>query len=96
MYKRQTTYTFTPTAGLCATTTTMTIGVGSTTPTFAQVPPICPGAPLADLPTTSNTGVVGTWSPAMDNTVTTTYTFTPNAGTVSYTHLDVYKRQVIQ
>ena len=75
-----TTYTFTPTAGLCATTATMTIGVGSTTPTFTQVPPICPGAPLADLPTTSNNGVVGTWAPVMNNTATTTYTFTPNAG----------------
>jgi gliding motility-associated-like protein len=75
-----TTYTFTPTAGLCATTATMTIGVGSTTPTFTQVPPICPGASLTDLPTTSNNGVEGTWAPAMNNTATTTYTFTPNAG----------------
>jgi gliding motility-associated-like protein len=75
-----TTYTFTPTSGLCATTATMTIGVGSTTPTFTQVSPICPGAPLANLPTTSNNGVVGTWSPVMNNTATTTYTFTPNAG----------------
>ncbi|MGL2965582.1 choice-of-anchor J domain-containing protein [Flavobacterium sp. XGLA_31] len=75
-----TTYTFTPDAGQCATTTTMTIEVGSTTPTFTQVAPICPGAPLADLPTTSINGVVGTWSPAMDNTQTTTYTFTPTTG----------------
>ncbi|UPT72114.1 MAG: fibronectin type III domain-containing protein [Flavobacterium sp. JAD_PAG50586_2] len=77
-----TTYTFTPTPGQCAVPTTMTIGVGSTTPTFTQVAPICPGAPLADLPTTSNAPdfIVGTWSPALDNTQTTTYTFTPTSG----------------
>ena len=75
-----TTYTFTPDAGLCATTATMTIEVGSTIPLFTQVPPICPGATLAALPTTSNNGVNGTWSPALDNTQTTTYTFTPSSG----------------
>ena len=75
-----TTYTFTPTTGICATTTTMTIGVGSTTPEFTQVAPICPDAPLADLPTTSNNGVTGIWTPPMDNTTTTTYTFTPTPG----------------
>jgi gliding motility-associated-like protein len=77
-----TTYTFTPTAGQCATTTTMTIGVGSTTPTFTQVAPICPGGTFT-LPTTSNAPefVTGTWSPAIDNTQTTTYTFTATSGT---------------
>ena len=73
-----TTYTFTPTSN-CATTATMTIVVNpSTTPTFTQVPPICAGATLAALPTTSNNGISGTWSPALNNIVTTTYTFTPN------------------
>lgn len=75
-----TTYTFTPDAGQCASIATMTINVGSTTPTFNQVNPICPGEPLADLPTTSLNGVVGVWTPAMDNTQTTTYTFTPTTG----------------
>lgn len=76
-----TTYTFTPTAGLCATTTTMTINVNSlTTPLFTQVADICSGDALAALPTTSNNGINGTWSPALDNTTTTTYTFTPSAG----------------
>ncbi|TBX64800.1 hypothetical protein EZL74_12685, partial [Flavobacterium silvisoli] len=32
------------------------------------------------MPTTSNNGITGTWSPAIDNTATTTYTFLPNAG----------------
>lgn len=49
-------------------------------PTFTQVAPICVGGTLDPLPTTSNDGVTGTWSPAIDATTTTTYTFTPDAG----------------
>jgi len=77
-----TTYTFTPDAGQCATTTAMTITVNSTpaTPTFTAVAPICNGDALTALPTTSNDGYTGSWSPALDNTTTTTYTFTPDAG----------------
>ncbi len=74
-------YTFTPTAGLCATTTTLTITVNPIiTPIFAFVPAICSGAVLSPLPTTSTNGITGTWSPALDNTATTLYTFTPTAG----------------
>lgn len=47
-------------------------------PQFTQVPPICSGATLAPLPTTSLTGISGSWSPALNNTATTTYYFTPN------------------
>jgi PKD repeat protein len=77
-----TTYTFTPTVGQCANTTTLTITVNSSpaTPTFTQVGAICSGATLSALPTTSNNSIVGTWSPALNNTATTTYTFTPNSG----------------
>ncbi|MGL2964920.1 PA domain-containing protein [Flavobacterium sp. RSB2_4_14] len=50
------------------------------TPTFTQVAPICSGSTLSALPTISNNGITGTWSPALDNTVTTTYTFTPDSG----------------
>ena len=32
------------------------------------------------LPTTSTKGITGTWAPAINNTATTTYTFTPTAG----------------
>jgi hypothetical protein len=49
-------------------------------PTFSPVAPICSGAALAALPTTSNNGITGTWSPALNNTLTTTYTFTPDSG----------------
>ena len=76
-----TTYTFTPTTGLCATTASMTITVNTpTVPTFTQVSAICSGATLSALPTTSSNGVTGTWSPALNNTTTTLYTFTPTAG----------------
>ena len=50
------------------------------TPTFTQVSAICPGATLAALPTISTNGINGNWSPALNNTTTTTYTFTPTAG----------------
>jgi photosystem II stability/assembly factor-like uncharacterized protein len=50
------------------------------TPAFSQITPICSGQTLNPLPTTSNNGVTGTWSPNINNTSTTTYTFTPSAG----------------
>ena len=77
------TYTFTPDPGQCApttATTTKSIIVNPITATFTQVAPICSGATLAALPTTSDNGVNGTWAPAMNNTATTTYTFTPTTG----------------
>ncbi|HIP47408.1 MAG TPA: BspA family leucine-rich repeat surface protein, partial [Lutibacter sp.] len=60
-----------------------------TVPTFSQVPPICSGETLNPLPNTSINNITGTWSPAIDNLITTTYTFTPdsnqNASTVQMT-----------
>jgi gliding motility-associated-like protein len=49
------------------------------TPSFTQVPAICSGQTFI-LPTVSTNGVTGSWSPTINNTATTTYTFTPNAG----------------
>ncbi|HSN49187.1 MAG TPA: hypothetical protein VLR29_10540, partial [Flavobacterium sp.] len=81
-----TTYTFTPTPGQCTVTpSALTIVVNPIAALFSPVAPICSGAALADFPTTSNNGVTGTWSPAMDNTATTTYTFTPTAGQCTVT-----------
>src|SRR3970282_1595286 len=81
-----TTYTFTPTVGQCTVTpSTLTIVVNPDTAVFIPVAPICSGEVLADLPTTSNNGVTGTWSPTMNNTATTTYTFTPTAGQCTVT-----------
>ena len=76
-----TTYTFTPTPGQCATTTSLTITVNpQVTPTFAAVNPICQGGNLTALPTSSINGITGTWSPALNNQATTTYTFAPATG----------------
>ena len=59
-------------------TITVTVSTG-TTPTFGVIAPMCAGG--ADpLPATSLEGITGTWSPAFDNTQTTTYTFMPTAG----------------
>jgi PKD repeat protein len=49
-------------------------------PFFSQVSPICSGANLTALPTSSLNNITGAWSPALDNTQTATYTFTPSAG----------------
>jgi len=76
-----TTYTFTPTPGLCASTTTLAITINQPTiPTFTPPPSYCAGATIPALPTTSINGINGTWSPAIDNTTTTTYTFPPTPG----------------
>ena len=75
-----TTYNFTPDAGQCASDTTMTIVVEqTTTPSFTQIGPICEGDTFT-LPSSSNEGITGTWSPAVDNALTTEYTFVPTAG----------------
>ena len=55
------------------------------TPSFTAVNPICSGATLSALPTTSTNGIMGTWSPALNNTATTTYTFTPTTGQCAIT-----------
>jgi hypothetical protein len=77
------TYTYSiPLTGGCGTlNATGTISVTApSTPTFTQVGPYLSGASIAALATTSTNGISGTWSPAISNTATTTYTFTPSAG----------------
>ena len=65
----------------CVNTTTMTIMViQAITPAFAQVDPICMGEVILDLPTTSINGIDGIWSPDLNNTVSTEYTFNPTSG----------------
>ncbi|MBC7950164.1 MAG: gliding motility-associated C-terminal domain-containing protein [Chitinophagaceae bacterium] len=77
-------YTFTPTAGLCATSASFTVTVNpNVTPlfSFGSSLTICAGATAPTLPGTSTNGVTGTWSPAVaNNQATGTYTFTPTAG----------------
>ncbi len=60
--------------------TTQVTVAPNVTPTFNAVGPYCQGASIPALPTTSTNGITGTWSPAINNNATTTYTFTPNAG----------------
>ncbi|MEC4048126.1 fibronectin type III domain-containing protein, partial [Flavobacterium sp. SUN046] len=78
-------YTFTPTAGQCATTATMTINVSSQiTPLFNAIPTVCGGTTAPALPSTSTNGVSGTWSPLTINTTTAgtfPYLFTPTGST---------------
>ncbi len=73
-------YTFTPNAGQCSLGTTFSIAVTPRTiPTFNAINSVCIGGNLNLLPTTSLNGITGTWSPALDNSQTTTYTFQPDA-----------------
>ena len=75
-----TTYTFTPNSGQCASSQTMTITVDPLiTPTFNQIARICTGTILSALPTNSTNGISGTWTPELNNNITTTYTFTPDS-----------------
>ena len=67
---------FTGTGNTGSATVTVT---PPTLPIFTQVAPICSGATINPLPTTSLNEISGTWSPAINNTDTTTYTFTPAA-----------------
>ena len=49
-------------------------------PAFMQIAPVCAGTSIAALPTSSTNGIIGVWTPAINNTATTTYTFTPTSG----------------
>jgi gliding motility-associated-like protein len=76
------TYTVTITdANNCTETRTVDVQISTiVTPLFNASSPVCSGTTINALPTTSNNGIEGTWSPALNNTATTTYTFAPNTG----------------
>jgi gliding motility-associated-like protein len=79
-----TVYTFNPDTGQCvdiSTPVVITITIIATSTTsFTAVTPVCEGDIINPLPTASLEGITGTWSPSLDNTETTEYTFTPNPG----------------
>ena len=78
-------YTFSPNGGACIETANMTVTVlQETTPSF-QINDICIGETIGTLPSISNEGISGSWTPAPNNLVTTTYTFTPDVGECSTT-----------
>lgn len=80
------TYTFTPNTGQCAAVATLNVTVNSkVTPTFSFKTSLCAGEAAPVLPTTSQNGITGTWSPAIvSNQNTGTYVFTPNASQCAY------------
>ncbi len=73
-------YVFTPDQGQgCQIQTTVDIQIlQPVTPTFNLQNPICSGDTDIVLPNSSVEGITGTWSEPLNNTETTTYTFTPN------------------
>jgi trimeric autotransporter adhesin len=80
-----TTYTVIVTDGSCQNSASITVNVVSPyiAPTFTQIGPLCRNSTPPALPSTSNNGITGTWSPSIISTAnfgSTTYYFTPNAG----------------
>ena len=76
-------YTFTPSAGQCSQPVTISVTINPlVTPTFTQIEPLCIGDTSVVLPSTSNNGIIGVWSPSTINTSvegSSIYTFTPNS-----------------
>jgi|GEM_PF-1141793 len=74
-------YVFTPNAGECATTQTLTVTVTQPlTPNFSDIE-FCSGTTPPALPLVSPNGVNGTWTPAtIDNLVSGSYDFIPDLG----------------
>jgi hypothetical protein len=82
-----TNYIFTPTAGQCALPFTLTVMVDAViNPVFDIDDDYCVGETPDNLPTVSDNGITGTWSPTTINTSTAgtiNYVFTPAAGQCS-------------
>ena len=67
--------------GCTGSAATYSIAVNpNATPQFNAVPSSCSGAALNPLPTVSNNGITGVWTPGLNNMQTTEYTFHPDAG----------------
>lgn len=77
-------YTFTPDAGQCSPTVNLSIEViDSDSPEFDNFGPYCQLETADALPTTSNNGITGYWTPSNINTNivgTNNYIFTPTSG----------------
>src|SRR5688572_20667887 len=81
---KTTEYTFTP-SDPCAVVAKVTVEVTKNgRATCRESAPVCEGSTIT-LPATSKEGIAGTWSPAVDNTKTTEYTFTPAASACATT-----------
>ena len=76
-----TTYSFTPNSDQCAASTNLKIVVKEyINPVFPTVASFCHGDAVPNLPEISSNGISGNWNPAINNLVTTTYTFIANSG----------------
>ena len=78
-------YTFTPDAGQCALTTTLSVTItNQITPMFAVIGPLCQNSTAPVLPTSSTNipAITGTWDAAISTSTpgTVIYNFTPAAG----------------
>jgi gliding motility-associated-like protein len=77
-----TTYTFIPQSNACINYTPFTLNITITNnimPDFDATIALCSGSNPPSLNTTSPNGISGTWSPSViNNTVSGSYTFTPN------------------
>ena len=71
------TITYTANTG-CSVTTTINVS-NPTAPAFNPIAAVCAGGAIS-LPGASTNNIQGTWTPAVNNTQTTTYTFTPSVG----------------
>src|SRR5690606_14516675 len=83
-------YVFTPTTP-CASSYTLNVTItNSTVPTFSIPTTFCEGSTVPALPTTSNNGIAGTWTPSViSNTVSGSYVFTPSTTCASSYTLNV-------
>ncbi|GAL64392.1 lectin-like domain-containing protein [Algibacter lectus] len=93
---KTTEYTFYPDPGQCAAPTTVIVNI--LIPTFNIPAGICEGEQLSPLPTISIEGIIGSWSPELNNKTTTVYTFTPDSGQCAHSvsrRVDVYSTEVL-
>ena len=91
-------YTFTPSANQCAATFVLPVTINAiVAPTFSIPTSYCAGATAPVLPTTSNNGIAGNWSPAViSNQISGDYVFTPNTGVcASSTTLNVIINPIV-
>ena len=77
-------------SGICDLVYSPIVQIGvNVLPVFNPISPICNGSPMSPLPTISINGVRGAWSPAVNNTETTLYTFVPNGVCVNTTTMTI-------
>jgi hypothetical protein len=86
-------YTFHPNPGQCSSTdatVTVVVNASTVTPTFNIPTAICSGSTPPILPNLSINNIAGHWSPTtISNTISETYTFTPDNSCALPTSIDI-------